>query len=111
MYLYIQNYFYYNFIINICVHVHSNRDEKGEMFIIFSGHAQASDPDPEIAAKHGQDARQWEYQGVSFPLVAFYNVNEISWDDSLWMKYIWVPISWPVQLEDNINFASSKYIN
>ena len=34
------------------------RDEKGEMFIIFSGHAQASDPDPEIAAKHGQDARQ-----------------------------------------------------
>ena len=55
---YIQNYFYYHFIINICVHVHSNRDEKGEMFIIFSGHAQASDPDPEIAAKHGQDARQ-----------------------------------------------------
>ena len=52
MYLYIQNYFYYHFIINICVH------EKGEMFIIFSGHAQASDPDPEIAAKHGQDARQ-----------------------------------------------------
>ena len=38
--------------------VHSNRDKKEKMFIIFSGHAQASDPDPEVAAKHGEDARQ-----------------------------------------------------
>ena len=35
-----------------------HQGRKGEMFILFSGHAQASDPDPEIAAKHGQDARQ-----------------------------------------------------
>lgn len=49
------------------------------MFIIFSGHAQASDPDPEVAAKHGEDARQWEYQGVSFPFVAFFLNN--------WMKF------------------------
>ena len=59
--------------------VHSNREKKEKMFIIFSGHAQASDPDPEVAAKHGEDARQWEYQGVSFPFVAFFLNN--------WMKF------------------------
>ena len=61
------------------MHSAQQQGQKREMFIIFSGHAQASDPDPEVAAKHGEDARQWEYQGVSFPFVAFFLNN--------WMKF------------------------
>ena len=41
-------------------------------------------------------------------------MNEILWDNSLWIK-LWnkgcPSISWTVQLEDNINFASFKYLN